>query len=680
MTTNPLLDMQRLPAFQFIRPEHVEPALEEALSACRAELDRLLDQPEPTWDRVVVPFERMQHRLASIWSPVRHLNAVLSSDELRDVYNRSLPKLSEYHTELAQNRRLYEAYKAIAERAGDSRLSSLQQRVLGLALRDFHLGGVDLPADAQQRFKDISRRLTELGARFEDNVLDATGAWIEPVEDPSELQGLPEHALALLANAAAQRNRSGYALTLDFPDYLAVMTHADARAVRERLYKAYTTRASDQYFDTRWDNAPVMEEILRLRHELAGLLGYENYAQYSLANKMASTPEEVIDFLRSIALHAKPFALKEKATLEAFARDTLGYATIEPWDILYLTEKFKKNHFDLTQEALRPYFPLERVLWGIFALLKRLFGITAEAQPGVETWHPDVRFFELRDASGELRGQLFLDMYARPRKRSGAWMDECRGRMNLDGTEVVPVAYLTCNAAPPVGDKPALLTHDEVVTLLHEFGHGLHHLLTRVDMPSVAGISGVEWDAVELPSQWMENFAWYREGLELLSAHYQTGEPLPEALLEKLLAVKKFQTGMQFVRQLEFALFDMRLHAEYDPDLGARIPELLAEVRAEVAVFEPPAYNRFQNTFSHIFGGGYAAGYYSYKWAEVLSADAFGRFVEAGILSREAGDAFLKEILEVGSSRPAIESFVAFRGRAPRIDTLLVEAGFKGVQ
>jgi oligopeptidase A len=672
---NPLLDVDALPRFDLIRPEHIVPAIEGLLAANRADIARLLNGPQPpTWGSLVAPIERLDDRLSRAWSPVGHLNAVMNSPQLREAYNACLPKLSDYTTEMGQNERLYRAYKAVAE--GSEPLDTAQRKVLENALRDFHLSGVDLPAAQQVRFKEISQRLSQLASRFDENVLDATHAWTRLIGDPARLQGLPQSALDLLHQNARQRDQEGWLLTLDFPAYLPVITYADDRALRRELYEAYVTRASDQGPHAgQWDNGPVMEEILALRHDLAGLLGFSDYAQRSLATKMARSPAEVMEFLEDLALRSRPQAEQELAELRAFAREEDGLESLESWDLSYYSERLRQRRYVISQEDLRPYFPLPRVIDGLFAVVERLFGIRIAPAGPVETWHPDVTFYEIRDPDGSLRGRFYLDVYARPMKRGGAWMDGCIDRMAHGERDQVPAAYLVCNFTPPVDRRPSLLTHEEVQTLFHELGHGLHHLLTRVDHPAVGGINGVAWDAVELPSQFMENWCWEKAALDLLAAHWQTGAPLPETLYRRMRQAKNFQSAMQMLRQLELALFDFRLHREYDPARGARIHEVLAEVRRRVAVVSPPPFNRFPHSFSHIFGGGYAAGYYSYKWAEVLSADAFSLFEERGIFDRASGQSFLEHILERGGSVDANELFIAFRGREPSIEPLLRHSG-----
>ncbi|WP_295446199.1 oligopeptidase A [uncultured Thiodictyon sp.] len=673
--SNPLLDLTGLPAFTQILPEHVEPALDARLVACRAEIARLTGTIDvPTWENFVEPLEEMDDTLNRTWSPVGHLNGVMNSDALRAAFNACLPKLSDYGTEVGQNEDLFRGYQAVA---AQEHLDPVQRKLLANALRDFHLSGVDLPADKKARYKAISQELSQLSSKYAENLLDATNAWSKLVTVPEQLAGLPESALALAHQSAQQRDLDGWLLTLDMPSYIPVMTYADDRALRFEVYQAFGTRASDQGPHAgQWDNGECMERILALKHELAQLLGFANFAERSLATKMARSPEQVLAFLNDLAARSVAQARNELEQLRTFAREHHGQAHLEPWDLGYYAEKLRLHRYQISQEELRPYFPVSRVLSGLFGIAERLFRVSITEAPGFATYHPDVRFFELRDAvTGQLRGQFYLDPFARPNKRGGAWMDVCTNRLHTARYDQIPVAYLVCNFSPPIGDQPSLLTHGEVETLFHEFGHGLHHLLTRVDYPAVAGINGVAWDAVELPSQFMENWCWERESLDLFAAHWETGEPLPAALYERMRAAKNFQSAMQMVRQLEFSLFDFRLHLEYDPARGGRIYELIEEIRDQVAVVRPPAFNRFAHSFSHIFAGGYAAGYYSYKWAEVLSADAFSLFEERGVFDAAAGRAFKENILEQGGSRDAMALYVDFRGREPTTDALLRHSG-----
>ncbi len=675
---NPLLNLPGLPPFSRIKPEHVEPAIDQLLAEGRALVKSVLESTTPpTWQNLVETLEVEDDKLGRTWSPVSHMNSVVNSDELREAYNTCLPKLSEYATEVGQNEQLFAAYKAVAEQSSD--LDSAQQKVLENALRDFHLSGVDLPPEQKARYKAISQAISKLTSTFSDNLLDATNAWNRLITDKAELAGLPESALGLARQTAEQQGEEGWMLTLDFPSYMPVMNYADNRELRHEMYRAYATRASDQGPHAgKWDNSENMEQLLALRHELSRLLGFNNYAERSLATKMARSTDEVISFLTDLAKRSHTQAQRELEELQAFAKEEHGVEELEAWDISYYSEKLRQQRYAFTQEELKPYFSESRVIPGLFAVVERLFGIQISEIKDVDTWHSDVRFFEIKDSQGKTRGQFYLDLYARRNKRGGAWMDDCIGRMVTADRRQDPVAYLTCNFSPPVGGQPALFTHNEVETLFHEFGHGLHHMLTRIDYPAVSGINGVAWDAVELPSQFLENWCWEREALNLISGHFETGEPLPDELYQKMYDAKHFQSAMQMVRQLEFSLFDFRIHLEYDPEQGGRIYEILDQVRDQVAVVKPPAFNRFAHGFSHIFVGGYGAGYYSYKWAEVLSADAFSLFEENGIFDAASGQSFLHNILEKGGSQDAADLFIAFRGREPKVDALLRHCGITG--
>ena len=678
--TNPLLSMDGLPPFSQIKPEHVKPAIEQAIADCKARIAEVLKQTEPqTWDSLVAPLEEVDDRLGRIWSPVSHLNSVVNSNELREAHDGCLPLLSEYQTFVGQHEGLYQAFQQLAASDEYPRLSEPQRQQIENTLRDFRLSGIGLPKEQQQRYGEIVARLSELASNFSNQVMDATLGWQRHVTDEAELAGLPESAKAAAQQLAASRELEGWLFTLDIPSYLPVIMYSDNRALREEIYTAFVTRASDQGPNAgQWDNSPLMDEIVALRHELAQLLGFATYADYSLATKMADKPAQVLGFLNDLATRSRPQAQQDLAELRQFALEQFGVSELAAWDLSYYAEKLKQHRYAISDEVLRPYFPAPRVLAGLFETVRRLFGLRIQQRLAVETWHPDVNFYDIFDSQGELRGSFYLDLYARPHKRGGAWMDDCIGRrFRQDGSLQRPVAYLTCNFNGPVGDKPALFTHDEVVTLFHEFGHGLHHMLTRIDVAGVAGIHGVPWDAVELPSQFMENWCWEPEALAFLSGHHETGEPLPQAELDRLLAAKNFQSAMQMLRQLEFSLFDFRLHHEFDPAQGARVQAVLDDVR-KLSVFPAPAFNRFQHSFSHIFAGGYAAGYYSYKWAEVLSADAFSRFEEEGIFNAKTGADFLHQILEMGGSRSPMELFRAFRGREPTIDALLRHCGITG--
>lgn len=674
---NPLLENKTLPAFSNIKPEHVLPAMTQLIADSRSTIDALLANGGPyTWASLVEPLEDIDDRINRAWSPVGHMNAVVNSDELREAYNACLPLLSEYATEVGQNDVLFQAYKSIAEGSEFEKLDTAQRRIIENALRDFRLSGVDLPPAEKQRFKEIAQDLSRLGSQFQDHVMDATQGWTRHVEDESLLAGLPDSAKAMAAQAASAKGLAGWLFTLEFPSYIAIMTYADDRELRRELYTAYATRASDQGPNAcQWDNTPVMENLLALRHEEAQLLGFNNFAELSLATKMAPGTDEVVAFLENLAGRSRVPAQEDLAELRAFAEGELGINNPDAWDWTYASEKLRQKKYQLSEEEVRAYFPASRVVAGMFAVVERLYGLTIREKAGIDVWHPDARYYEIHDQAGELRGAFFLDLYARPKKRGGAWMDECVTRRRLADRVQIPVAYLTCNFTPPTGDSAALLRHDEVQTLFHEFGHGLQHMLTRIDHLGVSGIHGVEWDAVELPSQFMENFCWEPEALALISGHHETGEPLPTSLLDKMIAARNFQSGMQMLRQLEFSLFDFRIHRDYEPAQGGRIYSILDEVRRKVSVVFPPDFNRFPHSFSHIFGGGYAAGYYSYKWAEVLSSDAFSLFEERGIFDPQTGREFMENILEKGGSQKAMDLFVAFRGREPSIDALLRHNG-----
>jgi oligopeptidase A len=675
--TNPLLTDAALPLFSRIEPEHIEPAITELLDEARAVVEQHLQATtQYTWENLVEPLENAEDRLNKAWSPVSHINSVVNSDELREAYNACLPKLSAYATEMGQNEQLFKAYQIIADSAEFATLDIAQKKIIGNALRDFKLSGVDLDSGKKQRYKDISQELSRLASNYEENLMDATNAWSKLIRAEQDLAGLPDSAMDQAKQTAESHNEEGWMITLHSPSYQAVMTYADDRALRREHYEAYATRASERGPQAgQWDNSLIMEQILALRYEKARLLGFNNYAELSLATKMANKPDDVMHFLEDLADRSWRHARKDLSELREFAKQHCGINDLQSWDIAYASEKMRQHAYQLSQEEVKAYFPIGRVLPGLFAVVEKLYGLQISEIADFDSWHPDVRFFQIHDDAGGLRGQFYIDLYARPKKRGGAWMDDCVGRKKAGDAVQIPVAYLTCNFTPPTGDVPALLTHDDVITLFHEFGHGLHHLLTQVDHLGVSGINGVEWDAVELPSQFMENWCWEQEALALISGHYQTGEPLPDELFNKMLAAKNFQAGMVMVRQLEFSLFDFRIHKDYDPEKGARIYEILAQVRDQVAVIKPPEFNRFAHSFSHIFAGGYGAGYYSYKWAEVLSSDAFSLFEEKGIFDRETGKAFLTNILEQGGSQQAMDLFIKFRGRKPTIDALLRHTG-----
>jgi oligopeptidase A len=674
---NLLLDFSGLPRFADFTPALVTPAVEQLLAENRALIERISAPGIPaTWRDFAQPLEDANERLHRAWGMVGHLNAVMNSPELREAYNANLPRISQYYTDLGQHPGLYAQFKALRQGPEYADLTAAQKKIVENELRDFRLGGAELPPAKKTRYKEISERLSQLASRFSDNLLDATNGFAHHVTDPAVTAGIPEDVLAAAREAAQADGKPGWKFTLHAPSYLPVMQHAENRALRELMYRAYVTRASE-FGKPEWNNTALIAEIVKLRREQAQLLDFANFAEYSLEPKMAESPQQVLDFLNELAARAKPHAERDLREVTDFARAGLGLDRLEAWDLAFASEKLRAARYAFSDQEVKQYFPETRVLPGMFKLVETLYGLRIEPATA-PAWHPDVRFFSIRDRAGNLVGQFYVDLYARPSKRGGAWMDDAITRRLKDGRVQAPVAYLNCNFSAPVGGKPALFTHEEVTTLFHEFGHGLHHLLTRVDYLGVSGISGVEWDAVELPSQFMENFCWEFEVLVPMTAHSETGQPLPRALFDKMHAAKNFQSGMQTVRQLEFALFDLHLHFDFDPGGSRTALALLDDIRARVAVVFPPAYNRFPNNFSHIFAGGYAAGYYSYKWAEVLSADAYSLFEEKGVLDPATGQRFWKEILGVGGSRPALESFVAFRGREPKIDALLRHSGMSG--
>ncbi len=672
--TQSVWDATTLPEFSKVEPKNIVADLEALLEKNRNDIAAVVDKnAQPTWASLVTPLDEIHDRLSQFWSPISHLNSVQNTPEIREAYNASLPKLSDYYTELGQNKALYEAYKALAESDEANSLTPAQAEALTQTIRDFELSGVGLEGEPKKRYGEISARLSELGSQFGENVLDSTRAWSKLISDEAELAGLPESALAQAKQMAQAKEQEGWLFTLDIPSYLPVMSYADSQELRKEMYTAYATRASELSSEGKFDNAPLIDEILALRHEMAQILGFDNYAELSVATKMAESGQQVVDFLSDLAVKSKPSAESDLADLKAFAKEEHGVEELNSWDVGYYAEKLREKKYSISQEVLRPYFPINKVLSGLFHTAQTLFGVDIREESDFDTYHKDVQLFTI-SKNGEDIARFFLDPYAREGKRGGAWMDECRVRRRLDdGRLQLPVAYLVCNFTQPIGDKPALLTHDEVTTLFHEFGHGLHHMLTQVEVSSVSGINGVAWDAVELPSQFMENWCWEPEALAHIAGHFETNEPLPQDLLDKMLSAKNFQSGMQMVRQLEFSLFDFRLHREYKD--GIKAQDVLDEVRSQVAVTVPPAFNRFQNSFSHIFAGGYAAGYYSYKWAEVLSADAFSKFEEDGIFNTETGAHFRDTILANGGSRPAAELFEAFRGREPSVDALLRHSG-----
>jgi len=668
---NPLLDFSGLPRFADIKPEHVAPAIEQLLAEGRAATGAA-EQAAPTWDEFIAPLEDANERIGRAWGQVAHLHAVLDSPQLREAYNASLPKVTQYWTELGQNQQLFEKYKQLLQSEGFAALSPARKKIIENAIRDFRLGGAELPPEKKQRYGEIQEELARVSAKFSENLLDATNAF-SLYATKEQTAGIPDDVLEAAREAAQKEGKAGWKFTLHMPSYLPVMQYADDRSLREKMYYASSTRASE-FGKPEWDNAPLIARIVPLRREMSELLGYKNFAEVSLVPKMAQSAPEVLGFLDDLARRARPFAEKDAQELRAFARDELGIQELQAWDVAYASEKLRLKRYSFSDQEVKQYFPEDVAVRGLFRVAERLYGVSfypAQAP----TWHPDVRFFEMRDADGKAIGQFYMDLYARETKRGGAWMDEAIARRRKRDRIQNPVAYLNCNFSRPVGSKPALFTHDDVLTLFHEFGHGLHHLLTRVEDLGVSGINGVEWDAVELPSQFMENFCWEWDVLREMTRHVDTGQPLPRPLFDKMLAAKNFQSGLAMLRQIEFAVFDMRLYSDFDPAGGRTALDLLDEVRRQVAVLFPPAYNRFPNSFGHIFGGGYAAGYYSYKWAEVLSADAYSLFEEKGVLSPEAGARFRAEILAVGGSRPAAESFRAFRGRDPKVDALLRHSG-----
>ncbi len=676
--SNPLLYLAGLPKFNEIKPEHVSPALDLLLSEGRQTIDALAtNRDAPSWHGFALKLEDLDEKISRAWSQVGHMNAVVNSPELREAYNDNLAKLTDFYSDLAQDERLYAKYKAIQASAEFKHLNQAQQKIISNEVRDFKLGGAELPADKKVRFKAISEELSKLAAKFEENVLDTTNEYALYEADASKLAGMPKDVLQAAKDAAEADQKEGFKFTLHFPSYLPVLQYADNRELRETLYRAYATRASE-FGNIKFDNTPIITQLLKLKLEEAQMLGFKNFAELSLATKMADTPKQVVDFLENLAKKAKPYASQDKLELEAYAKK-LGINDMQAWDVAYVSEKLREDKYAFSDQEVKQYFPEAKVMAGLFKVIETIFGVFVQKTDS-PTWHENAHFYSITRPNGELVGQFYLDLYARNNKRGGAWMDEAITRRVVDGKLTTPVAYLTCNFSAPVGGKPALFTHDEVITLFHEFGHGLHHMLTNVEDYSVSGIKGVEWDAVELPSQFMENFCWEWDVLRHMTQHVETGAQLPRELFDKMVAAKNFQAGMQTVRQIEFSLFDIKLHSEFDPfglnPSGPKTPlELIEEIRDQVAVVRPPSWNRFPNNFSHIFAGGYAAGYYSYKWAEVLSADAYSLFEEHGGLSKEAGQKFWQEILSKGGSRPAMESFVAFRGREPNINALLRHNG-----
>jgi oligopeptidase A len=682
---NPLLDFSGLPRFAEFKPEFVTPAIDQLLADCRSAVDHAMAAGTPAdWDAFVAPLDDANEKLGRAWGQVSHLHSVMDSPELREAYNANLPKITIYFAEMGQNEALFGKFKALKARPDFAALSAARKKIVDNELRDFRLGGAELPADKKARFMQVQEELAQLSAKFEENILDATNAFALFVDDAAQLAGVPGDVLDAMRAAAETDGKSGWKITLHMPSYLPVLQYADNRELREQLYRAYVTRASE-LGKPEFDNTPLIASILKLRREAAVLLGFNSYAEVSLAAKMADTPAEVLKFLDELGVRARPYAEQDFNELKAFARDELGIADLQSWDTPYASEKLRVARYSFSDQEVKQYFPEPRVLAGLFKLVETLYGLHIR-EDQAPVWHPDVKFYTLTDHSGQRIGQFYLDLYARASKRGGAWMDDVISRRRKGDGIQTPVAYLNCNFSGPVGNtpegskKPALFTHDEVITLFHETGHGLHHLLTQIEELGVSGINGVEWDAVELPSQFMENFCWEWDVLTHMTSHVETGEPLPRALFDKMLAAKNFQSGLQTLRQIEFASFDMHLHDDFDPNGDRTALDLINDIRQQVAVLIPPAYNRFPNNFSHIFAGGYAAGYYSYKWAEVLSADAYALFEDesegyGGVLNPEVGHRFWSEILAQGGARPALESFKAFRGREPTIDALLRHNG-----
>nr|WP_198979885.1 M3 family metallopeptidase [Herbaspirillum sp. ASV7] len=683
IAANPLLDFSGYAQFDAIQPEHVTPALDKLLADASALVTELeAPMAEVTWDNFVEPLESATEKLGRAWSVVGHLNAVMDTPALRATYNENQPRLVEFWTGLGQNLALFDKYKTLQASPAFASLSAARRKVVDNAVRDFRLSGAELPEEKKERFAEIQEKQAMLTTRFSENVLDATNDFALFVEDEAELAGLPADVKQAARAAAEKDGKPGYKFTLHFPSYFPVLQYADNRALREKIYRANATKASELGVKPEWDNSSNIDQILQLRKEEAQLLGYANFAEVSLVAKMAKSPSEVIAFLEDLGQRARPFGQKDYEELKTFAREKLGLDELQAWDSTYASEKLREQRYAFSEQEVKQYFPEPKVVGGLFQVAQQLFGVQIKPDTA-PVWHKDVKFFRI-ERDGQLVGQFYLDLYARSGKRGGAWMDDARARrLTAQGVQT-PIAYLVCNfTEPAVVDgvaKPALFTHDEVITLFHEFGHGLHHMLTQVDEVGVSGISGVEWDAVELPSQFMENFCWEWDVLQQLTAHAETGEPLPRALYDKMIAAKNFQSGLQMLRQVEFSLFDMLIHHEYEVGGSQSVQQLLDSVRDRIAVIRPPEFNRFQHSFSHIFAGGYAAGYYSYKWAEVLSADAYSAFEEAAatsgnVISLETGRRFQQEILAVGGSRPAIESFKAFRGREPSIDALLRHSG-----
>lgn len=694
--SNPLLDFSGLPRFAEIRNEHITPAIDALLKENRAVIEKVrADDQTPAWQTFVQPMVDANERLSRSWGQVSHLNAVMNSPELREIYNANLPLITQFYAELSQDVQLFEKFKQLRASVEFDHVTPARKKIIENELRDFRLGGAELPSDKKHRFLQIQEELSKLSSEFSDNLLDATNAYSLFIEDAGAVAGIPADVLQTARELAAADDKTGWKFTLHMPSYLPVLQYADNRDLRAQMYRAYATRASeyDSLAGLDKDNLPLINKILKLRQEAARMLGYENYAEVSLATKMATSPQQVLDFLRKLAAKARPHAIRDLQALQQYAAEKLNLPKLEAWDLAYVSEKLREECYAFSDQEVKQYFPEEKVLTGMFKLVEKLYGIhiaSAAVSRNVQCWHPDVKFFDIYDANGQLIGQFYLDLYARPTKRGGAWMDDAVTRRRIDNkhtgkhTIQIPVAYLTCNFSAPVNinnqPRPALFTHNEVIVLFHEFGHGLHHLLTKMEDLGVSGINGVEWDAVELPSQFMENFCWEWDVLAGMTRHVDTGESLPRALFDKMLQAKNFQSGLQMLRQIEFALFDMHVHCDFEPGDDKTVLQLLDDIRREVAVIIPPDFNRFPNSFAHIFAGGYAAGYYSYKWAEVLSADAYSMFEETasdGVVNAATGSHFLEEILAVGGSRSALESFISFRGREPDLDALLRHNGME---
>ncbi|MCL4133098.1 UNVERIFIED_CONTAM: hypothetical protein GTU68_043189 [Idotea baltica] len=674
--TNPLLNFDGLPSFSSIKAEHVIPALNDVLADCRSTITQLSNLDKPEWQNFASVLEDLDEKISRVWSPIGHLNAVKDNDELRAAYQQGIALITQYHSEVGQNSALYQQYKKLKNQSGYSAYSQAKRKIIDNTLLDFRLSGAELAENDKARFTQLSLQLAELSNKFERNLLDSTQAWTLLITDQELLKGMPASSLAMAQSLAKESNQDGWLLNLQIPSYLAVMQHVENTELRKQVYQAYVMRASELSNEGKFDNTSLIDDILAARLEQANLLGFDNYAELSLQKKMAKSSTAVIKFLNDLVHYAKPVAQQELQELQAFAQEQYGVNDLQAWDLSFYSERLREQQYAFSNEQVKAYFPAPQVFNGLFEIINRLFEVTITPNQEMESWHDDVTSYDVLNADNELIGQLFADIYVRKNKRGGAWMDVCLNRRRTHNSLQLPVAFLVCNFAPPVDDIPALLTHDEVETLFHEFGHTLHHLLTQVDEMSVAGINGVAWDAVELPSQFLENWCWQDQSLQLIAKHYQSGDSIPAELLAKMHAAKNFQSGMQALRQVEFSLFDMLIHSEYQPsDSATVVQSILDQVRSQIAVINTPDYNRFQNSFGHIFSGGYAAGYYSYKWAEVLSADAFGRFQEEGIFNQQTGKDFLHSILERGGEDDANQLFIDFRGREPQIEPLLRQTG-----